>query len=541
VLEAASELTGARYAAIGVLGSDRRTLERFLTLGIESEKQREIGDLPRGRGVLGVLIDDPRPLRLADVGAHPKSYGFPIGHPPMRSFLGVPLLIRGEVWGNLSLTEKQDGEFNEGDEEAILVLADWAATAIDNARLYRSERERRAELERAVRGLEATTEIARAIGAETHLERVLELIVKRGRALVEARGMVILLSDGDDLVITAVAGQVASELIGTRIPIADSAGGAVLRSRRPERISGASSRLRFAMAEVSDAKAGLLVPLLFHGRVMGVLEAFDSLADTLEFSAEDERIMEAFAASAATAVATAQHVAEQTLLRSIDASDRERARWARELHDETLQELSALKITLSGTKRAADADAVRDGVSAALELSEHAIRGLREIISDLRPAALDALGTQAALETLVERVRTRSDIEVQLSVDLSYDSGRAATRHVPTLEAAIYRIAQEAIANTIKHAEATRVIVALVERDDVLTLSVEDDGRGFDVDGVPKAGFGLIGIRERVELLGGSLTITARPGAGTRVEAVVPAVRRSGETDDTSMGERNAS
>lgn len=541
VLEAGSELTQARYAAIGVLGPDRRTLERFLTLGIDNETQQEIGDLPRGRGVLGVLIDDPRLLRLADVGAHPKSYGFPIGHPPMRTFLGVPLLIRGEVWGNLYLTEKHDGEFDEGDEEAILVLADWAATAIDNARLYRSERERRGELERAVRGLEATTEIARAIGAETHLGRVLELIVKRGRALVEARGMVILLSDGDELVITAVAGQVASELIGTRIPVADSAGGAVLRSGRPERISDASSRLRFVLAEMSDARAGLLVPLVFHGRVMGVLEAFDSLGDTLEFSAEDERIMEAFAASAATAVATAQDVAEQTLLRSIDASDRERARWARELHDETLQELSALNITLSGTKRAGDADALREGVSAALQLSEHAIRGLREIISDLRPAVLDALGTQAALETLVERIRTRTDIEVELSVDLSYESGRAATRHVPTLEAAIYRIAQEAIANTIKHAEATRVIVSLVERGDVLTLSVEDDGRGFEFDGVPKAGFGLIGIRERVELLGGSLTITSHPGTGTRIDAVVPVARRSDETDDTTTAERNAS
>ena len=439
VLDAASELTGARYAAIGVLASDRRTLERFLTLGIDSEKQQEIGDLPRGRGVLGVLIDDPRPLRLADVGAHPKSYGFPIGHPPMQSFLGVPLLIRGEAWGNLYLTDKQGGDFDEADEEAILVLADWAATAIDNARLYRSERERRGELERAVRGLEATTEIARAIGAETRLERVLELIVKRGRALVEARGMVILLSDGDDLVITAVAGQVDSELIGTRISVADSAGGAVLRSRRPERIGDASSRLRFVLAEMIDAKAGLLVPLVFHGRVVGVLEAFDSLGDTLEFSAEDERIMEAFAASAATAVATAQNVAEQTLLRSIDASDRERARWARELHDETLQELSALKITLSGAKRATDSNAVREAVGTALEYSEHAIRGLRDIIADLRPAALDALGTQAALETLAERVRARSDLEVELKVDLSYESGREAdtprahpgSRHLP--------------------------------------------------------------------------------------------------------------
>ena len=195
VLDAACELTGARYAAIGILTADRMSLERFVTRGIDAETQREIGDLPRGRGVLGVLIDDPRPLRLADVGQHAKSYGFPIGHPPMKSFLGVPLVIRGEAWGNLYLTEKVEGEFDEADEEVILALAGWAATAIENARLHRSERARRDALERAVRGLEATTEIARAVGGETRLDRVLELIVKRGRALVEARGMVIMLAE----------------------------------------------------------------------------------------------------------------------------------------------------------------------------------------------------------------------------------------------------------------------------------------------------------------------------------------------------------
>jgi signal transduction histidine kinase len=540
VLEAASELTGARYAAIGVLSADRRTLERFITLGIDAEQQQLIGELPRGRGVLGVLIDDPRPLRLADVGAHPKSYGFPIGHPPMHSFLGVPLLIRGEAWGNLYLTDKQAGEFDETDEEAILVLADWAATAIDNARLYRSERERRRELERAVRGLEATTEIARAIGAETQLGRVLELIVKRGRALVEARGMAILLSDGDGLVITAVAGQVDGDLVGRRVDVADSACAAVLRSRRPERVSPASSR-RFALAELIDAKAGLLVPLVFHGRVMGLLEAFDSLGETLEFSAEDERIMEAFAASAATAVATAQDVAEQTLQRSIDASDRERTRWARELHDETLQELSALRIALSLARRADGETEVREGVGTAMEYTEHAITGLREIISDLRPAALDAIGTQAALETLVDRVRTRSGVEIELAVDLSYESGRTPTRHVPALEAAVYRIVQEAITNTVKHSQATRVVVALVERGDALSISIEDNGRGFDPDRVPNAGFGLIGIRERVELLGGSLSITSRQGGGTRLDAVVPVTRRSSEADDAPAARLDSS
>ena len=148
----------------------------------------------------------------------------------------------------------------------ILALAGWAATAIENARLHRSERARRDALERAVRGLEATTEIARAVGGETRLDRVLELIVKRGRALVEARGMVIMLAEADDLIITAVAGQIDGALVGTRLAIADSAGGAVLRSRKPERIKDASSRLRFALAEMTEAEAGLIVPLVFHGR-----------------------------------------------------------------------------------------------------------------------------------------------------------------------------------------------------------------------------------------------------------------------------------
>src|SRR5918911_3813987 len=162
-----------------------------------------------GRGILGLLIEEPVPLRIADVGEHPRSYGFPPGHPPMRAFLGVPIMIRGEAWGNLYLTEKEGGgEFEATDEEAVVVLADWAAIAIENARLYRAVDARRLELERAVRGFEATTTIARAVGGETDLGRVLELIVKRGRALVDAEGLLILLREGPGLVVAATAGEV---------------------------------------------------------------------------------------------------------------------------------------------------------------------------------------------------------------------------------------------------------------------------------------------------------------------------------------------
>src|ERR1700686_3544560 len=178
VLQTAREITGARYAAIGILNEQRSELEQFLTLGVDDETHRAIGELPRGRGVLGTMIDHPQPLRLAEVGQHPSSYGFPAGHPVMRSFLGVPIVIRGEVWGNLYLTEKQGGEFSEQDEEAAVILAGWAAIAIDNARLYEISERRRAEAERAFRGLEATSDVAVAIGGGIALENVLARIGK---------------------------------------------------------------------------------------------------------------------------------------------------------------------------------------------------------------------------------------------------------------------------------------------------------------------------------------------------------------------------
>ena len=200
ILDEAREITGARYVALGVLDEQRRELERFLTSGIDAETGRAIGEKPRGRGVLGVLIKDPRPLRLTDVARHPQSFGFPAGHPEMKTFLGVPILIRGQAWGNLYLTEKHAGaEFTEADEEAAVVLAQWAATAIDNARLYETSELRRVQAERAVLGLRAARDITDAIAGAGELDPVLELIVERGRALVDARTVLIMLREGDEL------------------------------------------------------------------------------------------------------------------------------------------------------------------------------------------------------------------------------------------------------------------------------------------------------------------------------------------------------
>ncbi|MEZ5062649.1 MAG: GAF domain-containing sensor histidine kinase [Solirubrobacterales bacterium] len=357
VIEAARDLTGARYAALGVLDRDGDGLERFIFTGMDEETRAGIGDLPRGLGILGELIRHPEPLRLEEIGAHPRSHGFPGGHPPMSSFLGVPICIRHEVFGNLYLTEKEGGgPFSDEDERLLVVLAEWAAIAIE----------------------------------------------------------------------------------GTR--------------------SLAAEKLRL----------------------------------------------------------------------SIESSELERRRWARELHDETLQELGALRVMQEGALRASDPEAAREALARAGRQVESVIASLQGLITDLRPAALDQLGPQSAIEALVERITERSDLTIDLDFDLAYEGGRVRERLTPELEAAIYRIVQEALSNVVKHAEADRARVLVEEREDSVVVTVEDDGDGF-APRMGGRGFGIVGMRERAELLGGRFEVrTALRGRGCRVRAELP-VSRVGE------------
>ncbi|HSD77598.1 MAG TPA: GAF domain-containing protein, partial [Solirubrobacteraceae bacterium] len=476
LLETARELTGARYAALGILDDDRRELARFITRGVDEETHRAIGELPRGRGILGVLIDHAHPLRLDEIGDHPRSYGFPAGHPPMRTFLGVPLLIRGEAWGNLYLTEKEGGaDFDEADEATVVVLADWAAVAIDNARLYETVRRRSEDLERAVRGFEATAAIAQAVGAETDLSRVLELVVKRARALVEARSVLILLREGDELVVAAGAGQVVRDE-PARVPVEESTAGQVLADRRPRRVEERELRVPPSRIGVPDASDALLVPLVYRGRSLGVLAAFDRLSGPGSFSDDDEQVLVSFAASAATAVATARSVAADRLRQSIQAAEAERRRWARELHDETLQGLGGLKMLLSSALRGKDPEALRAVVRDAIDHVTGDIENLRAIITELRPAALDQLGLGPALRSLVERTAGVQGLEIDADVDLAFERGDHEHRLAPELATTVYRLVQESLTNVAKHADATRVEVDLAERDGELRLRVADDG-----------------------------------------------------------------
>jgi len=536
VLDTARELTSARYAALGILDEHKTQLERFLTVGLDDETRRTIGPLPRGHGVLGELIRNPHPLRLPDVTEHARSYGFPPGHPPMTTFLGVPVSVRGAAYGNLYLTDKADGEeFTDSDEQLVVVLSEWAAIAIDNARLYESVARRRAELERAVRGLEATSAISRAVGFETELSRVLELIVKRGRAMSEARSFLVLLEDDGSFRVEAAAGELGREIVGTTLE-ASSAAGTIAASGSGELIPDLAARVGHGLEGIAaGATSAAVVPLGFRGRARGVLIALDRMREGPAFDSEDEHLLGSFAASSAIAIATAQSVEAERLRHSMRASEEERARWARELHDETLQELGALKVLLDATRQTDDAGRIQSAIDQGLAQIELSIRNLQGLITELRPAALDQIGLAAALEALLKRAATSSGIVIDADVRLAFEQGEAAARLHPEVEGTLYRVIQESLSNTMKHSSAARVTVELIEADGSVNLCVQDDGSGFDRSEIT-GGFGLVGMQDRASLVGGSVSIDSEPGGGTTVRAEVPARHRY--EDEQQSGEQ---
>ena len=304
VLHHARELTGARYAALGVLDEDRLGLQRFLTLGVDGATRRGIGELPRGRGVLGVLINDPCPVLIPDIRAHPDHYGFPPGHPEMRSFLGVPIAIKERAWGNLYLAEKRNGEsFTKQDMQTAIALAQWAASAIGGARTHAVRDRRYAQLDGGDCSRKTRRETTNVIGSAEDLEGALKFIVNRARDIIGAQGLLILLREGDELLVAACAG-LAQAARGRRLAFADSTPGQVLERRQPVLVTDMATQLQIGPAALGlpDAHVALLVPMLHRDAGVGIVAAFDQDADW--FTDEDLRLLRSFAQSTAHAIAT---------------------------------------------------------------------------------------------------------------------------------------------------------------------------------------------------------------------------------------------
>ena len=348
LVETAARLTGARYAALGVIDGTGTELERFLTTGVDPETHAAIGELPRGRGLLGVLIRNGEPLRLESIGDDPRSVGFPPGHPRMHGFLGVPILLRGRAYGNLYLTEKAEGPFTAEDQELVETLASQAAVAIENARLYEEATNRSAQLE-------ALNEVGTALAGEVELPRLLKLICRHLRGLIRARVVTIALPAPDGtLRIEAADGEGADELLGVQLERAGSKSGRVLERRRAERVDSLvdDPEVDHEATRPLGVRAGLYVPLLAAGRAIGVVGAHDKEGDDPRFGDDDLRLAETFAVRAAVAVDLSARVASDALRRVVEAQELERRRLARELHDQTGQELTSVLLGLKALDEA---------------------------------------------------------------------------------------------------------------------------------------------------------------------------------------------
>ena len=510
LVEIAAELTDARYAALGVVDPSGRSLERLLTTGMDRETYEAIGNLPQGRGILGVLIRDAKPLRLHDISEDPRSVGFPANHPPMRTFLGAPIVLRGVAYGNLYLTEKAGGaDFTAEDEDLTRLLAAQAAVAIENARLYESST-------RWLRQLEGLNEIGNALASELELEPLLELVARRMRELVEARLVLIALPDGQgSLAITAAAGR--HDLVGMQFDPHSSKVGRVLERGHPERVDAVvdDPEVDQRVARELGITSAMYLPLAVRGTPIGIVAVHDKLAADPRFDEGDVRLAESLVARASIAVDLSQRVSRDALRRVVEAQELERARLARELHDETGQALTSILLGLKHLDDVVATDEAREATAAIRSLVVSTLQDVRRLAVELRPNALDDFGLVPALERLAANLSEQSDLVVDLEARLG------AQRLPPEAETALYRIVQEALTNVVKHASAHRVSITLVRKDGSAVVVVEDDGEGFRPDAVREGALGFAGMRERVELVGGRLTVESSPGAGTTLVAEV--------------------
>jgi signal transduction histidine kinase len=509
VVETALELTGARYGALGVIDRTGTALEQFITVGVNDETRRAIGDLPRGRGILGVLISKPETLRLSDLTQDPRSVGFPPGHPPMESFLGTPISVRGTTFGNLYLTEKEGGDFSEDDEEVVRLLAAQAAAAIENARLYESARQ-------WSRQLESLNEVSEALLGEGDLHQLFELATSRLRDLVEARVVMVQrpAPGGETLTVEAASGENGERLRGLRIDARHSKSGRALERKRSERIDSLldDPEVDQTGPRLVEASAALYVPLVVNDEAAGVIVAYDKQGPSPRFSDADMRIAQAFANRVAVAIELSERVGRRAVRALLDGQETERRRLARELHDETGQALASILLGLKALER----DVGEEPLALIRELVDSALGNVRRLTVELRPPALDDFGLEPALERLASVIGEQSSFTVDINVALP--SGLLPPEH----ETAIYRVVQEALTNIVKHASAKQVSIVVASSEKAVRAVIEDDGVGFASDHVPEHAFGLVGMRERAQLLGGRLEVESSPGAGTTVVVEIP-------------------
>lgn len=508
IVDLAREVAGARYSALGIIGRDGG-IEEFLTSGLDEATRHAIGGLPEGKGILGLLIEDARPLRLENIQDHPRSVGFPAHHPPMHSFLGVPIAIRGQVFGNLYLTEKIGGAvFTEDDERAVVELAIHAGLAVEIGRLYQSS-------QTSQQRFQAVNEIAQAILEGRHTVDLLRMIARQARDLVGARIATITVPQGDDdLEIIVADGEHATELQGQVFPARGSISGDVMRAGAPVVVSDAGNdpRVHQPVVRIAEIGPALFVPLASADTTFGTLSVANHIGDR-RFSDEDVSVMEAFASQAAVTLERGRILEELNRLAVV--ADRERI--AKDLHDDVIQSLFAEGMALQASLAVVhDPAAVRSRIELTVEHLDRVIRDLRNYIFGLRPGAAADRQLETSLRDLVARFAEGTDIRLDVSIDAD-----AAARLAPSAPD-VMQLVREAVSNAIRHSGARRIGVSLLRAGSHALLEVADDGAGFTVSGAPSHGHGLANMRARADALGGEAEIESVSGEGTWVRIRIP-------------------
>jgi signal transduction histidine kinase len=508
IVDLARQVTDARYGALGVLGPDRR-IEQFITVGMDEETHQAIGHYPTGGGILGALIEDATPLRLAEISTDPRSIGFPPNHPPMTSFLGAPVKALGRVYGNIYLTEKQGApEFTAEDEEDLLVLATQAGVAVANAHLYEESRRRE-------RWLDAVREIVASILDGAGTTEILQLVASRARELAQAALATIAVpnTDGDSLVIEAADGAHAAELIGSTFPLDRSVSGAVIRTREAVVVSDASTdeRIHQPILRAGDIGPAVFVPLVARAQAFGTLTVANAQGGRA-FGDEETRLIASFADQASVALEYARTQAD--LKRLLVMDDRERI--AKELHDGVIQSLFAVGMGLQGTAMLTQDEQLTGRIEGAVTELDHVIRDLRNYIFGLRPGILADRQLGQALRDLAEDVGAKNGVTIVVDVDerVAAELASSATD--------VIQFAREALSNVSRHAEAATCRVSLRHLGEDLIMEIDDDGVGFDPSSARGSGNGLKNLEDRAAALGGKLNIDSTRGEGTAVRVTIP-------------------
>jgi signal transduction histidine kinase len=506
IVDIAAQVTDARYGALGVIGEGDDLVD-FITTGISAKQRKAIGALPRGRGILGLLIREPRIVRIKNIASHAKSVGFPANHPAMRSFLGAPVQAMGKVYGNIYLADKRGAvEFSLEDERTLQILATQAGAAIANASLYQQSRGREQWLE-ALR--EITSHILDGAGADS----LLESIAEHARVLAGADSATILTttSKPGNLVVAAAAGAYAQQVEGQSVPAAKSISGAVMETGEPLHTEDASSHGGAYQPIIRLGRIGpaIFVPLRVRGRSTGTLMVA-RLKGGRRFDQETIKLVETFADQASVSI---EYARAQTDVRRLELME-ERERIAKELHDGIIQSLFAVGMNLQSTALQTGSPETAARVEGAVGELDRVIRDLRNYIFGLRPGILADRQLDQALKALVDEVRRST--HTQIEIDL--DAGLSATLSSRSHE--IVQLTREALSNIARHSRAKHASVRLARRGAQAVLSIEDDGVGFDSEG-PSAGNGLRNMRERAAGIRGTLRVSST-GKGTKLRLTFP-------------------